>query len=381
MRISSFAVVPVLWLLAQPAAAEAVRPSRATIEVGPREIAAPGRVDVTVRLADSEGRPVPVHRNHQDFDVRITIGRTPLRVDLTPSDRGTALEGTLAISRSGVHRIGARVETVSSHILLAAARPVEVVAIAPLDFGVVRAGETVCRPLPEGGRALNGTVDRGALPAGLRLWGECLVADDSISRHEGAFRASINALVTNGLGGPTEPRLYDVTYRLEPRIVTPRRILTGILGLAALLVVATVVVSLRQRREVFEPGTRLLWSPFESSPYRGLRATGWSAVDLTGRTRRRGTVDVGALVPGSGLGAGALRVRPSDDGLVEMVVPRGEEITGVTPSRTVVSARHRLAVPYGSTVTFRGVALSLHVGDEIGEACRSAEELLGAQQG
>jgi hypothetical protein len=401
MRTTSAIAFSIAAMMALPAAAEPARPERVVIEVSSVEVTVPGRLGVTVRLEDADGRPLTVHRNHPG--VAVTLDRVPLPVELTSSHGGTRLEGSLLFNRSGFHLVGATVETFGRHNAVVSSSLVEIAAVAPLDFGVVRAAETVCRPLPDGGLAFEGTVERGTLPRGLSLWprsqaavvtadadrsfedglsrwGVCLAADESVERHDGAFRAGVVPLLAAGPADRSERRLYDVSYRLEPRLVTPRRILAGVGVLAAIVVILTVVLSWRQRRVGFDAGTILVWSPLESTPYRGRRATDWNFLDLSNRGRRTGAVDVGALLAATGLGVGALCVRPTEQGLVEFMVPRDEEIRGVTPNRSMVAAQHRLAVPYGSTVTFRGVAVSLLVGVEPADACRGADDLHGVQQ-
>jgi len=230
----------------------------------------------------------------------------------------------------------------------------------------VRAGETVCHELPEGGRGLLGEVVDGTLPHGLRLWGGCLVADDAVHPGDGTVRASVAVLSGSGQGRRVERRLYDITYRLEPRLLTPRRVFYGVSLLALLAMVAFVGVSVRsarQRRVQFGQGTSLAWTKLEGSPYRGERTQEWSVVDLSSFRRRRGALDVGGLLTTASIGAGVLKLRPTSDGLVEFIGPRREEIKAVTPGRAQKVGRHRLRVPYGSAVSFRGVAFAPLLGD------------------
>lgn len=340
------------------AVAETARLERVVVEAGRSEVRVPGMVGVTMRILDGQGSSIPIQRLSETLDVRLTLNGAPVVTELWTRESGSIIETDLTIRHSGMHHVGARVQEVETGIVVAESEPVAITAVAPLDYGVVRAGETVCRELPGGGRGLLGEVVEGELPQNLRLWGACLVAGDSVEDHQGGFRGAVAVLSGSGQGRRVDRRLYDITYNLEPRLFTPRRVFYGFLLIAVLAMLAIVGFAVRSRFPVFGPGTALAFTRIAGTPYRGERAVEWQFVDLTDLGKRRGAVDVAFLIGAESIDSGVLSVRPTGDGLVEFIGPKGEEIHAMTPESNHEVGHRRLRVPYGSTVTFRDVALS-----------------------
>jgi len=366
MKLPSAALCAVLVGFSTPAGAEVSSLGRVVLETSRVELEAPGRLGLAISFFDTQGRPIPATRVPPHWDVRLTSDGATLAPELAPSTVRPTLEGDVLLRRSGRHRLRAEVHRPGASPVRSA--PVRAVAVAPLDLGVVRAGETVCSELPGGGRGLAGEVIEGELPEGLRLWGACLVAEDSVVAAAGTFRGEVVVMVGGGTGRRAERRIYDVSYRLEPRLLTPRRAFFGFGFLALLGMLAAVMRSVRRRPVDFGHGAVLAWAEVESSPYRGDRAPAWSVVPLDGGAPS--VIDLGVALGVTAVGPGVLKMRPTDDGQVEFVVPRSEEIRAKTPDGRPRVGRRRLAVPFGSTVSFRSLALAPLMGDDAARAVR-----------
>lgn len=382
MRSLAIGVGLSLMALASEAWGEASELAGVRLETSRTEVGAPGRLGVTVTLVDDAARAIPPRRYPAEWNVRITSGRAAISAELQPSAVAPTLDGDVLLRRGGRH--GLRAEVFREGVELARSEPVMVLAVGRLDFGDVRAGETVCRQLPGGGRGLRGRVLGGELPPGLRLWGACLVAEDSVGSSQGTARVEIAALSPSGRR--TDSEVCDVSYRTVPRLVTPRRAFFGLGGLAILAMLAAVAFSVRGRRTGFGPGTLLAWSEVEASPYRGERPARWRVLDLDGAAStasdRRASLDVGQALALATLGSGLFRLRPTDDGQVELTCPRGEELRATTPDGERRVASRRLVVPYGSTVCFRNVAVAPLVGDAADRArSGGAADVLSAHLG
>lgn len=356
--------------LSRPALAEQSAPpsvERVLLETSRAEARAPGLVRVTLRLEDDEGEPIAPRRLPSSWSVVLTRDGAPLGVSLEPVSR--SLVGELSLRRSGVYRLRAQVARHGE--VVAESDQVILRATAEIDFDTVRAGETVCRPLPGGGRGLVGEVLEGELPRGLRLWGACLVADDSVEPAAGTILAAVHVKA----GREVERRLYDMSYQLEPRLLTPRRVFFGFTFAIIGAMFAVVAMAVRRRRPGFGPTTALALAAVDHSPYRGDRVEPWQVLDLE-LYGAGGAVDLGRLLSGAALAPGELLVRPTDDGLVEFVGPRREELRAKVPDRPDQTSLHRIAVPYGSKVVFRDLLFAPLVGDQAAAAVDGATEFL-----
>ena len=120
----------------------------------------------------------------------------------------------------------------------------------------------------------------------------------------------------------------------------------------------------------------LAWTTVERSPYRGDRAPSWKVVEVEPEEGGRRSLDVGALLQSELMGPGVLRARSLEDGRIELLCPRSEEIRARTPDGRERVGRRRLAVPFGSVIAFRDVVVAVLIGDEAVAATGGATEFL-----
>lgn len=364
-KAAAFLLVMVFSFSAQ---AQPSSVDRVELELSNDEVRAPGLVGLTVRFFDDAGRVIDPRRLPRDWSVKVLRDGASVAVEFGAATEGVGIEGDLPVRTPGEHRYQVAIE--DSGRLVAESGEATLRATSTLDFGLIRGGETKCLELPRGGRGLQAKVVSGELPEGLRVWGACLVAEDSLDDAEGSARVEIAVLSGSGQGRQIERRLYDINYRSESRLLTPRRVFFGVSITAFLSMLVGVTFAVRRRRPDFGPGAVLAWAGIQSTPYRGRRPSEWSCVDLALGEGKRGMVDVGLLAGGAALARGVLRVRPTEEGQVEILAPRSEEIHIRMPDERREVGRHRVVVPFGSTIAFRDVAVAFLIGDAANAAMR-----------